>query len=101
MWHALLENVAEAFEVIKIGGAEVLRHASFDFFGEMFGCCKNAVGGDDSGRCEVFMLVEGCGGDVCGAGIFHPHGQGAVVVERGAQDETFAAVFGEGAANML
>ena len=29
--HALLEDVAEALEVVEIGGAEVLRHAAFDF----------------------------------------------------------------------
>ena len=30
--HALLEDVAEAVKVVKIGGAKVLRHAAFDFF---------------------------------------------------------------------
>ena len=30
--HALLEDVAKALEVVKIGGAKVLRHAAFDFF---------------------------------------------------------------------
>ena len=30
LWHALLEDVAEAFKVVKIGGAKVLLHAAFD-----------------------------------------------------------------------
>ena len=30
--HALLEDVAEALEVVEIGGAKVLRHAAFDLF---------------------------------------------------------------------
>ena len=84
--------------MIEIGGAEVLRHASYDFFQEFFGCRKNAVGRGDSGRCEVFMLVKNCYGDVCGVGIFHPHGPGTILVKRCAQDKSFAAVFGNSAA---
>ena len=31
LWHALLEDVAKAFKVVEIGGAEVSRHAAFNF----------------------------------------------------------------------
>ena len=98
LWHALLEDVAEAFKVVEIGGAEVLRHAAFDLFGELFGCCKYAVGRGDSGRCEVLVLVKNCRRDARGACIFHPHGPSALVVKRGAQDKALAAVFGKNAA---
>ena len=95
---ALLEDGAEALEVVGIGGAKVLRHAAFDFFGELFGCCKHAVGRGDSGCCEVLVLVKYCRRDACGACIFHPHGTSAVVVKRCAHDKALAAVFGKSAA---
>ena len=41
---------ATNLEVVEIGGAEVLGRASFDFFGELLGCCKHAVGGGDGRR---------------------------------------------------
>ena len=28
LWHALLEDIAEAFKVVEIGGAKLLRHAA-------------------------------------------------------------------------
>ena len=98
MWYASLEDVEEAFEVVEIGGAEVLQHTTFDLFGELFGCCKHVVGGDVSGRCEVLVLVKNCRRDTRGACICHPHCPSAVVVERGTQDKALAAVFGESAA---
>ena len=41
------------------------------------------------------MFVEDCGRDACVSRVFHPHGTGLVVVKRGAEDKSFAAVFGK------
>ena len=59
--------------MVEIGGAEVLGYASFDFFGELLGRCKHAVGGGDGGRGEVLMLVKNCRGDARSACVSHPH----------------------------
>ena len=79
--HTLFEDVAEAFKVVKVCGAELLRHAAFDFFREFLSCCENAVDRGDGESCEVFLFVEDCGGDSCGTSILHTHGLGAVVVK--------------------
>ena len=60
-----------------------------------WGYCDDAVGRGDSRGCERFLFVENCGGDACGARVFHQHSPGVVVVERGANAVPFAAVFGE------
>ena len=39
--------------------------------------------------------MEDCGRDACGSRVFHPHLPGAVVVKRGAEEKSFATVFGE------
>ena len=62
-------------------GTEMLQYLAFDFFGQFLGCYNNAVGRGDGWGCEVFVSVENCDGDACGASVFHPHGQGAVVIK--------------------
>ena len=39
--------------------------------------------------------MEDCGGDACGLRVNNPHGVDAGVVNRGAYDKSFDAVFGE------
>ena len=59
--HALFEDVAEVFEVVEGGGAEVLGHAAFDLVREPLFCCNNTVGRGDRGLGDIFVFVEnGC-----------------------------------------
>ena len=69
----MLDDGPYALQLLEDCFTEVGWYATFESVCKLAGCCYNPVLGCDVRVGDIFVIVEHCGQDSCGPGVFHPH----------------------------